>query len=305
MMSHTTEGMNMRKDARTLVLASMVLILGCTREPVPYGIESQVKISSSRNLVWAVAPTVNLSGQPDVDPLLQSDIVFRQLQQVSGLTVIPVDRVVGVFSAVGIDQVQSPEQAAIVCDLLGADALLVPTVTAWEPYNPPKMGASLSLFARPGTFVRPTDVDPRELVRRASPPPGTALPQAGSEGFLQAAGMFDAADGSVREAALRFASGRTDPVGPWGSREVLVVSDKFSAFVYRTLTKALLDQVYDRVPGPLELAAATSGPGGTGGAGGTGNGGGNGGGGATNPTKSDTFLQGGPAGPQPFPANRR
>ena len=287
----------MRKDAplaataaRPIALAVILsLLAGCASSPQPYGRESKVSVSSSKHLVWAVAPTVNLSGQSGVDPLLQSDLVYQQLQQVAGLTAIPVDRVATVYAAVGLERVQSPEQAAIICDLLGADALLVPTVTAWEPYNPPKMGASLSLFTRPGTFVRQSDIDPRELVRRASPPPGSALPPSGRDGYFQAVGMFDAADGSVREALQRHAYGRTDPAGPWGAKEFLVSSDRYASFVYRQLTKGLLDQLYRKIPGEAELAAAaTDVPGG-----------------AKNSNKSSIYPDGGPSGPQPFPSNRR
>ena len=69
-----------------------------------------------------------------------------------GLTVVPVNRVAEVYASLRIEKVQSAEQAAIVCDLLGCDALVVPTMTAYDPYNPPKMGASLQVFRRPGEY---------------------------------------------------------------------------------------------------------------------------------------------------------
>src|ERR1043165_1964861 len=91
---------------------------------------------------WAVAPVINLSGQSGVDPILQADILFNQLQQVAGVNGLPVNRVVQVYSTLHIDQVQSEEQAALVCDLLGCDALLVGTISLYDPYDPPKLGAS-------------------------------------------------------------------------------------------------------------------------------------------------------------------
>ena len=69
---------------------------------------------------------------------------------------------VEVYVGLGIEQVQSPEQAALVCDLLGCDALLVPTITAFDPYDPPKLGASLHLFRKPGTYARPANVEHEE-----------------------------------------------------------------------------------------------------------------------------------------------
>src|SRR5438270_3549368 len=124
-------------------LAIVVLLVvaaslpGCSGQK-PYGVETELYLPAKKRQVWAVAPVINLSGQKDVDPLLQADLVFAQLQQVHGLTVVPVNRVVEVYAGLRIEKVQTPEQAALVCDLLGCDALVVPTVTEFDPYNPPK-----------------------------------------------------------------------------------------------------------------------------------------------------------------------
>src|SRR3954454_10957381 len=196
---------------------------GCAEKPVPYGVERQAAYLSplKKREVWAVAPAVNLSGYRDADPLLQADIVYQQLQQVRGLTVIPVNRVVEVYATLKIDKVQSNEQAALVCDLLGCDGLVVPTVTAYDPYDPPKLGASIQLLSRPMTFARPVNVDPRELARQAAPKVIDATRTTVRMDIVQAVGMFDASNGSVREALNGYVAGRHDPVGPMGSREYL------------------------------------------------------------------------------------
>ncbi|MFN4242396.1 MAG: hypothetical protein ACK4PI_04075 [Tepidisphaerales bacterium] len=288
------------------VAAAALLLAGCgdTTAVREYGRESQVVLALSRPHVWAVAPAVNLSGQPSVDPLLQADLVYQQLQQVQGLTVIPVDRVVEALTALGLNQVRTAEQAQAVCEVLGADALLIPTVTAWDPYDPPKMGATLSLFVLPGRLASDVSVDPRALARRATPMSdaetggfdgGAAVSGGGgrrgrtpgSDGFFQASGMFDASHGSVREALFLHAYGRTEPLGPYGMREFLVSSDRYASFVYRQLTLRLFDQVFF-----LRSPAAPPGVAGAGESGGR--------------SGSEAFFpQGGPAGPQPFPSNRR
>ena len=83
---------------------------------------------------------------------MQSDLVYQEMQKVHGLTVIPVDRVVEVYVSLKIDKIQFERQAYDICKALGCDGLVVPTVTAYDPYDPPKFGASLQLFTRPGTF---------------------------------------------------------------------------------------------------------------------------------------------------------
>jgi hypothetical protein len=228
----------------TLGVAALITFGGCAPKDPPYGVEYIRRLPRDGRAVWAVAPAINLSGQRGVDPLLQADLVYEQVQQVRGLTVVPVNRVVEVYVGLGIEQVQSPEQAALVCDLLGCDALLVPTIAAFDPYDPPKLGASLHLFRKPGTYARPANVDPRELARAASPPEQQSIPQDGE--FLQAVGMFDAANGSVREALLAYAKGRNDPVGPMGAKEYLVSMDRYCGFVYQSLTGDLVRSMRQR-----------------------------------------------------------
>jgi hypothetical protein len=165
------------------------------------------------------------------------------LQTVHGITAIPVNRVVEVLIGLRIDRIQTEEQAQLVCELLGCDALLVTSVTAFDPYNPPKVGASMQLFAKGGSFARQaSNVDARELARRAAPAPGEeALPQGGA--FLQAVGMYDAANGSVRENLLEYAKGRNDPSGPLTSKEYLVSIDRYAGFAYHELIEDLLVQM--------------------------------------------------------------
>ena len=225
----------------TVSIVAALAIVGCNSTPPPprpYGVETTLSMPASRHGVWAVAPTINLSGQRPVDPLLESDLVYTQLQAVRGLTVIPVNRVVEVYLALRIDKVQSQDQANLVCDLLGCDGLVVPTVTVFDPYDPPKLGAALQLFMKPGAYTRPVGLDAHDLTHQAAGSSTDAIPTA--SGLVQAVGIFDAANGSVRQAVLAFANGRYDPAGPYGSREYIVSMDGFSGFVYHELIGQLL-----------------------------------------------------------------
>jgi len=225
-----------------LMLGATVLVCGCEPAPQPYGSERQLFLPGIKRQVWAVAPAVNISGQKAVDPLLQADLVYQQMQQVHGLTVVPVNRVAEVFAGLKIDKVQSAEQASLVCDLLGCDALVVPTVTMYDPYDPPKLGASLQVFSKPAGFTRPKNVDVRELSRAATPQEDESLPVSNAN-FLQAVGVYDAANGSVRDAVVEYARGRNDPEGPMGAKEYLVSMDRYCGFVYHALMMDLLKQM--------------------------------------------------------------
>src|SRR5262249_32372183 len=104
--------MNIHRRWIVLLLCAFA-VHGCTDQK-PYGTERGLAWPGPRRQVWAVAPAIDLSGQRNVDPLLQADIVFQQLQQVDGITVIPVNRVIEIYTSLHIEKVQSPEQAAIV-----------------------------------------------------------------------------------------------------------------------------------------------------------------------------------------------
>jgi hypothetical protein len=209
---------------------------GCSPKK-EYGTERQLALRMPRQ-VWAVAPAINLSGQPQVDPLVQADLLYQQLQQVDGVIAIPVNRVAEVYAGLRIDAVASQEQAAAVCEVLGCDGLLVPTVTVFDPYDPPKMGVALQLFLRAHT-MSPQGVSPRELSRQAKPKPGETLPARPS--FVQVVGMFDAANGSVRSALESYTQGRADPTGPLGPKEYMVNIDRYGQFVYHSLLAELVD----------------------------------------------------------------
>ena len=228
------------KTMRSIIAGFLLCagVAGCQSQAKPYGTETQTYLPGNRRQVWAVAPAVNLSGQ-SVDPLIQADNLFEQLQQVHGLTVIPVNRVAEIFAALHIAKVQSPEQAALVCEQLGCDGLIVPTITVFDPYDPPKLGAALQIFEKQKISM-PPNVDVHELSRDATPPPTAVLPSAKEAGFKQAVGIFDATNGSVRDKLARYARGRNDPLGPLGDREYLLNMDRYSGFVYHELITDLL-----------------------------------------------------------------
>jgi len=221
-----------------LLLVVLLAISGCGNSTPDYGAERPLNLPGSTRQTWAVAPAVDLSGQKSVDSILQADLLYGQLQQVAGLNVVPVNRVVAVFEALKITQIQSEEQAALICDLLGCDGLIMASVTYFDPYEPPKMGVSLQLFKKSPSYRRPLDVDPRELARRATPSATTMA--TARPGFIQVVGMFDSANGSTRAEALRYAQGRNDPAGPLKERGYLVEMDRYCGFVYFSLIEELL-----------------------------------------------------------------
>lgn len=250
--SFREEAMTMMRSICNLICLLPVLlgllIAGCSSNDHEdfYGTEPKLSLPGKRAQVWAVAPVINLSGERGVDPLLQADLVFHQLQAIKGLTVVPVNRVVEVYAALGISGIETEQQAAQVCQLLGADALVVTSVTVFDPYNPPKLGAAMQLFSRTGRFGSGSDaVNPHDLARSAGETPESGEPDDGSmprnPNLVQAVGMFDAANGSVLQQVKIYAAGRYDPQSPMGDREYLLSMDRYCGFVYHQLIADVLN----------------------------------------------------------------
>lgn len=218
------------------LLLAVGLLAGCEAQPAPYGREDITFAPKYAPRSFAIAPAINLSGQRQPDPLLQADLVFNEFQQVRGITVVPVNRVVQAYAGLGLRQVESPEQAAQVCEAIGVDALVVPTITAFDSYDPPKMGASLQTFVRKSRNGA-GQIDVRQLGRSS-----TERLQSMSKNadFIQAAKLFDAAAGTTRIRVSEYARGRIDPTSPLGEREFYMNMDRYAAFVWHELIEETL-----------------------------------------------------------------
>jgi hypothetical protein len=157
---------------------------------------------------------------------------------VDGINAIPVNRVVLAMRHAGIDAVGSAADAMQLAQMLDVDALVVGTVTAWEPYPPPTMGMAVLLFA--GTTDRAKgQMDPRELVRA---PAGDVAPgELGPPGAIaQAAGVFDARNHQTLAWLEAFATGRTEPEEPFGTEVYLMDMELYTQFVSFRLIHDLL-----------------------------------------------------------------
>ena len=240
----TAAGISRRHWLGCTAAGLLTALAGCSEPPPQYGVERSLPLPGGKRQSWAVAPVLNLSGQKEVDAILQADLVYQQLQQVAGLTVLPVNRVAELYAALRLKEgVQSEKEALAVCDLLHCDGLIVPTITIFDPYNPPKLGASLQLFLKPEAKARaaPVMLNPHDMERSSTAP--TTLPRQllPAGGLVQVVGMYDAANGSVRAALFHYAEGRNDPLGPFGAKEYLMSMDRYCGFVYHVLILDLLN----------------------------------------------------------------
>lgn len=188
----------------------------------------------------AVAPAVNQSGSTDFDPDRVADEMASELSFVEGVSVIPVNRVIGVLVAQGADGVRSADHALEIAELVGADALLVFAITEYDPYDPPRVGITAQLYGRQPVSGG-SGLDPVALSREARL---VSAGVAGSQprGLLgQTQRMFDASHEEVIRQVRRFAAARDGDAAPLGWRRYVVSQRHFVRFCSHETLRGLFE----------------------------------------------------------------
>ena len=224
-----------------------------------------------RRQVFAVAPLRNESGNSYADGLTLADKLAQQLALTRGIDVLPVNRTLSAMHALGIAQVTEPSHARQLQRALGVDGFVVGTITAYDPYFPPKLGLAVELYVDGQLAAADPAVNPRELTRSPTNPnailppapspgngsasgngPGTGGPWsrsasggsssgAGAGPASAIAGFYDAADPVVIDLLDAYANRR----GPDGTSEMTrrryrISIDLYSEFVSYQLTERLM-----------------------------------------------------------------
>ncbi len=194
----------------------------------------------------AVAPALNQSGSVAFDPNRFADHMASELSYAEGVRVVPVSRVLAALSAQGVNSVESPEHALELTRLLGVDAILVFSVTEYDPHVPPSIGITGQLYGqRPGPRRR--RVDPVALYRQ----PGGALPSEENTpaGLLrQTQRVFDAAHDQVVSDVRAFAANREGDSSPYGWRIYVVSQQHFIRYCCHATIRAMLAEPPPAVP---------------------------------------------------------
>ena len=188
----------------------------------------------------AVAPAVNLSGSSDFDPARFADLMASELGHAAGIRVIPVSRVLGVLATQGVDSVGSKTHALELVTLLGADAILVFSVSEYDPYEPPSIGITAQLYGV-GPGPGGGRLDPIEFSRQTTLSATHRGP--GLRGLLaQTQRVFDASHDAVVSEIRKFASLREGDASPYGWRKYMVSQQAFIRFCCHATISALLQE---------------------------------------------------------------
>ncbi len=130
-----------------LAIAVGVLVLICGCGLLPQAVQQPMIHNPFPQLTKiAVAPFFNLSSEPTVDGRQFAEDYFAALQSVPGFEVVPVGVTEKAAQQHGI-QLNGPEQARQLAQILGVDAVVIGAVTDFSPYYPPRCGLQVEWYA--------------------------------------------------------------------------------------------------------------------------------------------------------------
>jgi hypothetical protein len=235
-----------RAGAMVLVALGVALGLGCARANEPTLVEPGRLVSpypAASDVVWVVAPLTNESGSSLVDELAVTDELVNQIRQVRGLSALPTNRALAAMRALEIPAIRTPAEAIALATATGADAVLVGTITAWDPYDPPELGLSVALFTRTGAMhgiaATGSGTDPmtlRTAVREDAPTAGAV----GMGPVSSVADHADASNHAVLAEVKAFAVGRHDDRTALGWQVYVKSMKRYTEFVcYRLMDRLL------------------------------------------------------------------
>lgn len=195
------------------------------------------------DMLFAVIPPRNESGTTLVDPFAIADDLVAAVQQVDGLRCLPVNRTIAALRAEQLDGVSTPAEVRRLAERLGVDGVLVGSVTAWDPYQPPVLGLSLALYLRPGALdsrLAP-GIDVREL--RYQPTEWSYFPasQFGDQPASSVSLHIDGRNHEIQKSIVRYAVGRDDTRMPMGWRRYLDSMPMFTRFATHHAVARVLD----------------------------------------------------------------
>jgi hypothetical protein len=200
-------------------------------------------------VLWAVVPLRNESGTSLLDTAEVSDKVVAAASQVRGVRCLPLNRTIATMRTLKMTELTSPADIKRLATEMGADGMIVGSITAWDPYDPPKLGLALALYSRSATMDRPgTDgLDTRKLEYQATD--YQYFPRSSFDS-APASVVSEFLDGKNHEVLIRvkeYAAGRHDPGSALAWRRYLASMDLFSEFAAWHTVGRLIDHEWIRL----------------------------------------------------------
>jgi hypothetical protein len=241
-----------------LAVAALALFAGCNSEPklVPPAEVTTPYDASRSEPLWAVVPLRNETGTTSADVLAISDKVVAAAAQVHGVRTLPLNRSIAAMQALNLPDLASPAEAKALAKQLGVDGLLIGSITAYDPYDPPKLGIALALFQIEGGAQLGTQpsIDPHAL--EGQPTDYHYFPRS-AHAEAPASVVSEYLDGKNQGVQIElrdYAQGRTNPQAVLGWRRYLTSMDLYSEFAAWHAVRSLVNREWVRLTGSLPVA---------------------------------------------------
>lgn len=233
-----------------LLLIGATLAPGCAaksreRPLVPPEAVVAPYANSQGEVLWAVAPLRNESGTTFVSSGEVTDDVIAAVAEIRGVRVLPLNRTIAAMRALRMASVDTPGQARQLAQALGADAIVVGTITAWDPYNPPVVGLNLALMGIQGSTS--SGFDPRALVESPTDHGTLGIGLADDRPLALASEHLDARNHQVLADVRSYATGRHDPRDASSWEVYLASMPLYSEFAAHYCVARLVQQEWIRL----------------------------------------------------------
>jgi len=236
----STESRGSRVGELTAVVAIAVLhaLSGCEKSN-----SEIVEVSPyPPGFALAVAPALNFSGSPDVDPVRVADTLASELGSTSGLNILPVNRVMAILAREGKWQIESPAHALRVARQLGCDAIIVPAITEYEPYTPIVVGLAAQLYALPESAGPGSGATLANNPANSAPDVANALaPRA------QVQTIYNASHADLADRVKKYGKVRDADKSPYAWRRYMLSQELFLRFCCWDSGNRLMEQERQRV----------------------------------------------------------
>jgi hypothetical protein len=205
--------------------------------------------SAHGEVLWAVVPLRNESGTTLLETAEVSDKVVAAASQVRGVRCLPLNRTIATMRALKMTELASPADVKRLATEMGVDGVIVGSITAWDPYDPPKLGLALALYSRPGTMDHPgaEGLDTRKL--EYQPTDYQYFPRSAYDS-APASVVSEYLDGKNHEVLMRvreYATGRHDPESALNWHRYLASMDLYSEFAAWHTVGRLIDHEWIRL----------------------------------------------------------
>ncbi len=218
------------------MLAAAAICLGGCSVLESFGLLSdRIESPYQARRVWAVGALRNESGSLEADGFVLADHLVRQLENVPNVDVLPLNRTIAAMEALQFEAIASPKQALALMKALGTDGLLVGTITAYDPYDPPQLGLTVELYTSQRAEASDA-LDTRMLVRSATGDVGPDETLKSSQPVTVVSGFYRESDRDVRKQLQRYAKYRGPIKDTDAWHRYRISMDLYSEFVAHAMS---------------------------------------------------------------------